>query len=693
MYSIAVVTDSLYKANRISHVGDIIRGNLEEVFKDKVNINNYYIDRINKDTHITDDIILVMASSRALKIREYVKYPDRIIVANRTFLKSSIHPLFSIPANTDVLVVNDNIETVLDSVSALYQIGVNHVNLIPFEIGKNYDHIQVAVTPSEPEFIPSHIEKVIEIGSRVIDVPTMLSIMNILHINDKITHQRLYNYYQKIFSVNQGINENYSNYLARTEELDFLLDLSNDGILLSTKEGKILVTNKKFKEIFDINSDVTGFYLHEVLDKLDMKKYFDSDIHDDLIIYKKKYINVQKKDVIHFNNEIKMYFCFQEVTYIKKLEQNLSQKLRQKGQIARYTFNDIVSNNKEIGHIIDKSRKIAQTDLTIFITGESGTGKEVLAQAIHNASPRHCQPFIAINTAAIPDNLLESELFGYTSGSFTGALKSGKKGLFEKANNGTVFLDEIGDMPKHLQSKLLRVLQERQITPVGSDKIIDIDVRIIAATHNNPLEMIEEGRFRKDLFYRLNVFPIHLPPLRQRKEDIMLLLNAFTDHSFKFSEDCIELLTNYQWPGNVRELNNIASYIKTIAKDNWVTIDSLPNYIINSYSSKNNISTGKCTLEIYKQEINYLENTTDLSMAITVLKAIEYLNKIQKTAGRKHLLEILNKDSKSIGESRLRKILNLLKNIDLIIIKKGRKGSFITTKGKNFLKELSKTSI
>ncbi len=157
--------------------------------------------------------------------------------------------------------------------------------------------------------------------------------------------------------------------------------------------------------------------------------------------------------------------------------------------------------------LIERSKRIATSDLTVLITGESGTGKEILAQAIHNASPRKMQPFIAINAAAIPENLLESELFGYSKGSFTGALKEGKTGIFERANNGTIFLDEIGDMPLHLQTKLLRVLQEKQITPVGSDHVIDVDVRIIAATHKDPLKMVESGNFRKDLFYRLNVFP------------------------------------------------------------------------------------------------------------------------------------------------------------------------------------------
>jgi transcriptional regulator with PAS, ATPase and Fis domain len=372
-----------------------------------------------------------------------------------------------------------------------------------------------------------------------------------------------------------------------------------------------------------------------------------------------------------------MYFTFQEVTYIKKLEQNLSQKLRQKGQIARYSFDDIICASKSMDNIIEIAKKIAVTDLTVLITGESGTGKEVLAQAIHNSSSRKNQPFIAINGAAIPDNLLESELFGYVSGSFTGALKAGKKGLFEKANNGTIFLDEIGDMPNHLQSKLLRVLQERQITPIGSDSIIDIDVRVIAATHKDPREMIKTGSFRKDLFYRLNVFPIQLPPLKDRIEDIEELLHYFTESKFQFTSHCIEILKQHDWPGNIRELFNVSQYISTLQTSSIVDSNALPSYLITPLNNSP-----------YEKEKIIIEEKIDFSTAILVLSSIDFLNNIKKTAGRKHLMEIIEKNGDYIEENALKKTITILNSLDFIIIKKGRSGNFITEKGKDFLKKL-----
>ena len=214
-----------------------------------------------------------------------------------------------------------------------------------------------------------------------------------------------------------------------------------------------------------------------------------SKAHDEVIKFNNKYLNVNKYNIESFGRVTGYYFCIQEITYIRKLEQNLSKKLREKGQVARYTFDDIKTVSLKMERTKELGMKIAKSDYTVLITGESGTGKELMAQSIHNASPRHSQPFIAINCAAMPENLLESELFGYEEGAFTGALKGGKKGLFEQANNGTIFLDEIGDMPIYLQSKLLRVLQENQVMRVGGENVIDIDVRVIAATNKNLLEI------------------------------------------------------------------------------------------------------------------------------------------------------------------------------------------------------------
>jgi len=683
MKTIAVVSDSRIRNDRPNDVADTIEKNIIEVFADTVKVSKYYIDELTPNININEDLILIMAGSRAIKIRNNVAEQKNIILARRTFLKGGLEQLYKITEGSDVLVVNDNIETVLDCVSSLYNIGIKHVNLIAYEPGKDFHHINYAISPSEMDLIPEYISNVYNVESRVMDIPTMLLIMSRLGIDNKNIQQNLYHYYQKIFSVNESITENYNNLMTRTEELDNMLDLSHDAIVLTDPDGCVLIHNKKFNEIFDVPGSVVGQDLHDIVSDIDMTDYYKDNYHNDLISFKKKYLNLEKKNIVHFNKEKRMYFSFQEVTYIKKLEQNLTHKLRQKGQIAKYTFDDIVTESKIIKDIINRSERIAKTDLTVLITGESGTGKEVLAQAIHNASDRCNQPFIAINGAAIPDNLLESELFGYVSGSFTGALKQGKKGLFEMANNGTIFLDEIGDMPMHLQSKLLRVLQERQITPIGSDQIIDIDVRVIAATHKNPVELIDVGTFRKDLFYRLNVFPLELPPLRKRIDDIPLLLAEFTNHNFTFSDDCLCHLMSYKWPGNIRELHNVSNYVSTVETSSVVDISSLPQYIIDQ--TDNFCAYDQKSLQFGDKEA--IEAMSDFETTLAVLKSISFLNEIGKTAGRKHIIELLQKNDQGVQESALRKILLALSDRQLIIIKKGRSGSHITHKGQKFLFE------
>lgn len=680
--SIAIFSDSKFKNNRPSKVGKTIRENIQKVLKGYVNITNYYLDQLTNKDKINEDLVILMTKSRVIKVKNNVINPNNIIIAKRTFLKKGFDPIKKLKKNTNVLVVNDNFETVFESVSCLYNIGINHINLIPFEKGKSYKNINYAITPAEPEWVPEHIENVFDVDNRVLDISTLLLIIDRLNLNEKIIQKRLYKYYQKIFVTNNAIYKNHRILLKRTEELDNLLNLSNDGILLTTINGKIIKSNEKFKSIFNIINKTETSYLDQLIDNINFKKYYNSKYFNELINYKDKYINLEKKEIKYLNDQKRLYFTFQEVTYIKKLEQNLSQKLRKKGHIAKYTFNDLVGKSSKMKSIIKKSKKISKTDLSILITGESGTGKEVLAQAIHNASNRKNQPFIAINGAAIPESLMESELFGYSSGSFTGASKKGKKGVFEKAHNGTIFLDEIGDMPKHLQSKLLRVLQEQQITPIGSDNIIDINVRVIAATHKNPIKLIKENKFRKDLFYRLNVFPIYLPPLRKRIKDIEKLFHYFTNDKYKLSNKCLEFFQSYKWPGNIRELSNIANYVSTLHDKKLIKKETLPEYIFNHSNNKIKDNNNKEFLDVK----NTIEEIIDTNIAHIVLKKIYSLNQIEKTAGRKHLLKSLNKQDLDISSYLLRKIFKVFKHLELIIIKKGRRGNYITEKGIDIIK-------
>ena len=245
---------------------------------------------------------------------------------------------------------------------------------------------------------------------------------------------------------------------------------------------------------------------------------------------------------------------------------------------ARHFFPDIIGESMAMRGLLSLIRKVSPTDSTVLVLGESGTGKELVGTSIHENSHRKNKPFIKLNCAAIPAELLESELFGHEKGAFTGATKF-KPGKFDMANNGTIFLDEIGDMPYNLQSKILRVIQEREFYRVGGSKTIKVDVRFIASTNKNLEQMVVEGTFREDLFYRLNVFSLHLPPLRERKEDIPALVDHFLNKLAKpveISSMALQMIMAYPWPGNVRELQNTIERAAVICDDSFIEPTHLP---------------------------------------------------------------------------------------------------------------------
>ncbi|MCG9660378.1 sigma-54 interaction domain-containing protein, partial [Vibrio mediterranei] len=248
-------------------------------------------------------------------------------------------------------------------------------------------------------------------------------------------------------------------------------------------------------------------------------------------------------------------------------------------------FAEVIGESAKMQKLKGLMSRISKSPSSVLINGESGTGKEVIANAVHKLSGRAQNPFIAINCAAIPDQLLESELFGYTKGAFTGASSKGRVGLIQAANNGTLFLDEIGDMSMQLQAKLLRVLEAREVMPIGSNTATPVDIRIISATNRNFAEMIATNKFREDLYYRLNVIPLQLPALREREGDVPLLVNHFMDiHTQKLgtnypgmSEEAMSCLTSYHWPGNVRELSNLVEYlINIVPEGEQIDVDLLP---------------------------------------------------------------------------------------------------------------------
>ncbi|MEH7010886.1 sigma 54-interacting transcriptional regulator [Neobacillus niacini] len=343
------------------------------------------------------------------------------------------------------------------------------------------------------------------------------------------------------------------------------------------------------------------------------------------------------EDWMEYKNKIQ--HLVEEVKYYKtKAEKDVKSK---------YYFSNLIGNSPSFTAVKKLAERVSSSQSAVLLLGESGTGKELFASAIHNNSTRASFPFVPINCASIPEHLLESELFGYDDGAFTGAKKGGKKGHFQRANRGTIFLDEIGDMPLAMQSKLLRVLQEREILPVGGQKSIAVDVRIIAATHRNLEKMVEEGTFRQDLYYRLNVIKIEIPPLRERNGDVELIAinllekleRKFYRKGIKLSTEVVERLNQHKWQGNIRELENVLERSINVLDGDTIELAHLPLYlrdyeavIIPEKSNENE------SVNIADMPVQSLKETLAQVEKQAILNALSVTNGNKQEAAR--LLEI-----------------------------------------------------
>lgn len=416
-------------------------------------------------------------------------------------------------------------------------------------------------------------------------------------------------------------NIDYKNsYNDLMNEFNAILDSSDDGIHITDGNGVTLRFNKSCERIDGVKAD---YVIGKNMEELVAEGIYSESVALAVIREKRQISMLQRvkgKEVIATGTPIfkdgapyRIVINSRDITELSTLKKNLkeskliNEKYKNELQILstkdRAANNNIIYNSEKMNRIIDLTLRVAKVDSTVLIEGESGVGKGLLSYFLHKNSLRCNQPFIKINCGAIHENLLESELFGYEKGSFTGANKEGKIGLIQLADEGTLFLDEIGELPLNLQVKLLNVIQNKEITKVGGSTVIPVDIRIIAATNRNLLEMVKNQEFREDLYYRLNVIPITIPPLRERKEDLPLLINHFLNkfnekYNFnkKMCPKAMKLLLNYNWPGNIREVENLIERLLVTSNgdliDNYDIIDhpifkTLNSIAFDSYKDKN----------------------------------------------------------------------------------------------------------
>ncbi|OOO63430.1 sigma-54-dependent Fis family transcriptional regulator [Clostridium tepidum] len=464
----------------------------------------------------------------------------------------------------------------------------------------------------------------------------IIGCLNLTGDRDRVHSHTLGLVVAAVKSIENQINVDNANkkLLETYQYMNTIIDSMSSGIYVVDFKGKIKIINKAACDILGIeDKDVLDKNVENILPNWQHifarikngKTYEDKEavLSDRLI--KGRY-NVSATPIKIENQIIGMVIVFKEIKTVINLVNKYS------GMRAIYNFEDIIGESKEIKKVINYAKSISSSPSTVLIEGESGTGKELLAQSIHNYGDRKKNSFIAINCGAIPKSLIESELFGYEDGAFTGARRGGHAGKFELANGGTLFLDEIGEMPLDMQVNLLRVLQEGYVTRVGGDKIIPVNVRIIAATNKDLKKEVEKGTFRQDLYYRLSVIPIKLPPIRERKGDLPILIKYFLkSKSIKLNkpiphikEDVYSNMLKYNWPGNIRELENFIENIVNLKGDSsFILEEDLKNNEYKDNFHENNIGL------LYSKKIRTLEEIEKEAIINTLN---EYNRNMSKTA-------------------------------------------------------------
>jgi PAS domain S-box-containing protein len=475
----------------------------------------------------------------------------------------------------------------------------------------------------------------------------------------------------EIYFLKQAYSEDVR---AVTTDLEAIVDSIYDEVLVVDADGTILrVSNRSTHNLWGVEpSSVIG----ENILELEKKGWFKPSVSRKVIEEKKKTSIVQYNrfgrrilavgnPIFNKNKELeRIVIASRDITEVTKLEkqleeaQNLKEQYRKEVDILKKVHQGkdktIIYQSERMKELMFSVEQVAKVDSTVTIYGDSGVGKELIAFAVHQLSSRAEKPFIKINCGSIPENLLESELFGYDKGAFTGALSQGKKGLFELANEGTLFLDEIGELPLNLQVKLLRALQEREIMKVGGSRAIPVNIRVITATNKKLEEMVADGSFREDLFYRIHVIPLFVPSLSERTEDIEPLVYHFLEYYNKqfstkknFSEDALEMLRSYPWPGNIRQLQNIIERAMVISRNQVITANDLASILETRKVQQRPVEVH--SIVPLNQAIQYTEQQL-IRMALkkykTLTKVAEVLEVSQPTISRHYnnLRQIIGMD-------------------------------------------------
>ncbi|MFB5192548.1 sigma-54 interaction domain-containing protein [Alicyclobacillus fastidiosus] len=659
--TILLITKSRY-------VHRMFREQITDYFGDSVDL----VDATTVGVSCNADLFL--ASYREV-VKEWEFPPDKLLVARRTVDLSKIGDLIALPAGTKCLVVNNSLDTARETISCLENLGLN-LELSPYDptVNKVPHDVEVAVVAETGrDLVPEGMKRIVYIGMRPIDYATILDIGFRLQI--PIPEPQVYSskYIRQIVQLSGQLSGALENEKDLNRQMDAIFHTVHDGLIGIDKKGIIIQANQAAHRILGHNPLVTpliGGRVQEVFPGVSVNDISSQEtiqqMDDRYLVMNRTYMD---------EGRLGSVLAFQDVTRLQKLEQDFRKRVQSKGLQPRYSEDNIIASSETMAKTLKVMRKLARTDRTVIILGESGTGKELFAHAIHELSDRRHGPFLPVNFAGLPETLAESELFGYAEGAFTGARRGGKPGLFELAHNGTLFLDEIGDASPSIQALLLRVLQERHVMRVGGDQVIPVDVRIVAATNRDLRELVQAGKFRHDLYYRLFVLPLYIPSLRERREDIPLLVEHFVRRysagKLRVLPNVMDRLVAYEWPGNVRELEAAAQYMTSVAEGQVVTSDDLPRQLFEVAESTEDVV---CHDEIFQR--------SDLTILYAILDSLDWAKQHGfNRLGRSAIVEYACRKNIRVSEQQVRNRMVMLREIGLIETGNRRQGSWLTAKG------------
>ncbi len=689
--------------------GSYLRAQLMRFFPNEVEIDEYNADENPLREPADADLLLIAAPIVYHSVRGYFSPSTPAVHLSTTLTMHQYKMVREIRAGAQVLVVNDSESAVISTISELYELGLTHLKYYPYTTTPVTSEVRpsIAITPGESWLVPDYVDEIVDIGSRVIDLPCLTEIAIYLGLEHLLKGDIFSKYSSELCVKKNSLSYLLDRSRAVSEVFLSLTSTLGAGLVIVDRMGLIQDCNDIAAGIIGNRKNVIGKQIGQLLPCQPTREleHITHNSDTQLISFNNTAVSVRVIPIKMHDVSCGALVSINSFEENERRQQNLRRQIQKKGHVAKWNFDDIITVNSDMLALKIAAEKHAKSNATVLITGESGTGKEVLAQAIHNASDRKDCPFVSLNCATLPNELLESALFGYEEGVFTGVRKGGKIGLLELAATGTVFLDEIGDMDLELQARILRVLEDRDILRIGGDTAYPVDIRVIAATNQDLWDLMGKGQFRQDLYYRLNVIPLEPIPLRQRTDDILLLFRHFAklkDRTYTLSPEAEAYLVAYPWYGNIRELLNWVEYLSLLDLDHLELKDMQRLLHVRQkreqpgpHSADEQVEAPAPTL-VQKVELNPEQELTLQRFYVEIAGGELHYYLVMQTlirghgqgVGRHTIFTDVRREGYQLSEIEIRRIVQMLCRHQLALQGSGRTGARITPLGMAAFEEM-----